>query len=82
MKDETIQRLESERSRERQQFQERIDDLAKRLDKADEARVRLTAVLTDQRAREDKERERAEQEAREREEAEKSKKKKGLFRWR
>ena len=81
MKDETIQRLESERSRERQQFQDRIDDLAKRLDKADEARVRLTAVLTDQRTREDKDRERAEQEAREREEAEKSKKKRGLFGW-
>ena len=49
MKTETLERLEQERSRERSQFQDRIDDLARRLDKADEDRTRLTAVLTDQR---------------------------------
>lgn len=48
MKDKEIQRLESERERERSQLHERIDDLARRLDKADQDRTRLTAVLTDQ----------------------------------
>jgi len=46
MRDKQIQQLETERERERAQLNERIDDLSRRLDRADEDRTRLTAVLT------------------------------------
>ena len=49
MRDNQIQQLEIERDRERQQLNERIEDLARRLDKADGDRTRLTAVITDER---------------------------------
>jgi len=43
--------LTSEREREREQLQARIDDLSRRLDAEAEERRRLTAILTDQRAK-------------------------------
>ncbi len=46
--------LREERERERQLLQATIDDLRRRLDAADEERRRLTMLLTDQRAPQDK----------------------------
>lgn len=43
--------LIAEREREREQLQARIDDLSRRLDAEGEERRRLTAILTDQRAK-------------------------------
>jgi excisionase family DNA binding protein len=43
--------LTAERDREREQLQARIDDLSRRLDAEGEERRRLTAILTDQRAK-------------------------------
>jgi excisionase family DNA binding protein len=43
--------LTAERERERDQLQARIDDLSRRLDAEGEERRRLTAILTDQRAK-------------------------------
>lgn len=43
--------LTAEREREREQLQARIDDLSRRLDAEGEERRRLTAILTDQRAK-------------------------------
>ncbi len=43
--------LTVERDREREQLQARIDDLSRRLDAEGEERRRLTAILTDQRAK-------------------------------
>jgi DNA-binding transcriptional regulator GbsR (MarR family) len=46
-----LELIETERERERVQLQERINDLARRLDMESEERRRLTALLTDQRSR-------------------------------
>ena len=47
-----IEILREERDRERRQFEDTIDDLRRRLDAEGEERRKLTAMLTDQRARE------------------------------
>lgn len=47
-----IEILREERDRERRQFEDTIDDLRCRLDAEGEERRKLTAMLTDQRARE------------------------------
>lgn len=46
---EKLAALETERNRERDQLQARIDDLVRRLDAEGEERRKLTAILTDQR---------------------------------
>ena len=81
VRDERIERLDAERRREREQLETTIDDLRKRLDTESAERQRLTLLITDQRAKEEKEREeqkRLEAEA-EAEAAEKAQKKRGLF---
>lgn len=45
------ERLAEERERERRQLQDRIDNLERRLDIEGEERRKLTAILTDQRAK-------------------------------
>jgi len=52
IRDERLATLEAERDRERQTSRETIDDLRRRLDAEAEERRKLTAMLTDQRARE------------------------------
>lgn len=47
MRDKQIQQLETERERERRQLEDRIDDLADRLNRADADRTKLSAVLVD-----------------------------------
>jgi len=79
MRDERIERMEAERRREREQLETTIDDLRGRLDSESTERQRLTLLITDQRAKEEKERE--ERERAEAEEAERSKKR-GIFNWR
>lgn len=51
LKDEHLGALREERQRERAQFEGTIDDLRRRLDAEGEERRRLTAILTDQRAK-------------------------------
>lgn len=50
IRDERLEALQQERQRERQDTQNTIDDLRKRLDREGEERRKLTAILTDQRA--------------------------------
>ncbi|MCA9473897.1 MAG: hypothetical protein KC594_17675, partial [Nitrospira sp.] len=54
IRDERITQLEAERRRERDQLEETIEDLRKRLDTESAERQRLTLLITDQRDREAK----------------------------
>ena len=75
IRDERISQLEAERRREREQLETTIEDLRSRLDTESAERQRLTLLITDQRAQEDKARE-AEEKAR----LDKVKRR-GLFGW-
>lgn len=53
LKDQEIELIRAERSREREQLESTIDDLRTRLDKESEERRRLTLMLTDQREKDE-----------------------------
>jgi excisionase family DNA binding protein len=55
IRDEKLNALQQERNREREEARETIDDLRRRLDAEAEERRKLTALLTDQRAKEEPE---------------------------